>query len=208
MSLWIKSGQHLNTWHVHSCSCPSSLDSTSVVPSKPHTRISIFPIYYDVLPCKGNIMRSDRMITDTLINWLFPFEEPFSVITYLKIWCSVFFYKSSMLRMENGVRCCCYSVTKLCPILHDPMDCSTPGFPVLHYLPEFSQTHVHWIGDAIQPSHPLLSPSPPTFNSFDSYNSNIFPSIRVFSNESALLIRWSKYWSFSFSISPSNEYSG
>ena len=72
------------------------------------------------------------------------------------------------------------------------MDCSTPGFPVLHCLPEFAQTHVHWVRDAIQPSHPLLSllllPS-------------IFPSISIFLNESALLIRWSKYQSFSFSIS-------
>ena len=79
------------------------------------------------------------------------------------------------------------------------MDCSTPGLPVLHQLPEFTQTHVHWVGDAIQPSHPLLSPSPPP---------SIFPSIRVFSKESLLRIRWPKYWSFSFSFSPSNEYSG
>ena len=81
----------------------------------------------------------------------------------------------------------------------DPMDRSMPGLPVHHQLPEFTQTHVHWVGDAIQPSHPchplLLLPS-------------IFPSIRVFSNESVLLIRWPKHWSFSFSISPSNEYSG
>ena len=73
-----------------------------------------------------------------------------------------------------------------------PMDCSTPGLPVHHQLAESTQTHVHWVGDAIQPSHHLSSPSPPTF-----------PSIRVFSNESALCIRWPKYWSFSFSISPS-----
>ena len=73
-----------------------------------------------------------------------------------------------------------------------------PGLPVHHQLPEFSQTHVHWVGDAIQPSHPLSSPSPPWY----------IPSIRVFSNESVLCIRWPKYWSFSFSISPSNEYSG
>ena len=88
---------------------------------------------------------------------------------------------------------CCCSVTSL------PMDCSRPGFPVLHYLPEFAQTHVHWVDDAIQPCHPLspllLLPS-------------IFPSIRVFSSESALHIRWPKYWSFSLRISPSNEYSG
>ena len=79
-----------------------------------------------------------------------------------------------------------------------PHDCSTPGLPIHHQLPEFTQTHVHWVGDAIQPSHPLSSPSPPAFN---------LPSTRVFSYESVLFIRWPKYWSFSFSISPSNEYS-
>ena len=71
------------------------------------------------------------------------------------------------------------------------------GFPVLHCLLEFAQTHVHWVGDAIQPSHPM-----PPFLLLPS----IFPSIRVFSNELALYIRWAKYWSFSFS--PSSEYSG
>ena len=91
------------------------------------------------------------------------------------------------------------SVTQSCPTLCDPMDCSTPGFPVHHQLPELAETHVHQVGDAIQPSHPLPSPSPPALN---------LPSIRVFSNESALHIRWPKYRSFSFSISPSNEYSG
>ena len=61
-------------------------------------------------------------------------------------------------------RCCC-SVTQSCPTLCDPLDCSTPGFPVHHQLPELAQTHVHWIsGDALQPSHPLSSPSPPAFN--------------------------------------------
>ena len=75
----------------------------------------------------------------------------------------------------------------------------TPGLSVHHQLPESTQTHVHWFGDAIQPSHPLSSllllPS-------------IFPSIRVFSNKSALCIRWPKYWNFSFNISPSKEHSG
>ena len=79
------------------------------------------------------------------------------------------------------------------------MDSSTPGFTFLHHLTEFSQTHVFRISDAIQPSHPLPSPSPPA---------SIFPTIRGFSNELALHIRWPKYWSFSFSISPSKEYSG
>ena len=79
------------------------------------------------------------------------------------------------------------------------MDCSTPGLPVHHQLLELIQAHVYWVGDATQPSCPLSSPSPPP---------SIFPSIRVFSNESVLRIRWPKYWSFSFNISPSNEYSG
>ena len=90
-------------------------------------------------------------------------------------------------------------VTQSCPTLCDPMDCSTPGFPVHHQLPELTQTHVHRVGDAIQFSHPLSSLLLPP---------SVFPSIRVFSNESALPIRWPKYWSFSFSNSPSNEYSG
>ena len=59
---------------------------------------------------------------------------------------------------------CCWWVTKSCPTLCNPMNCSTPGFPVLHYLLEFAQTHVHWVGDAVQLFHPLLSPSPPAFN--------------------------------------------
>ena len=77
------------------------------------------------------------------------------------------------------------------------MDCSTPGLPVHHQLSEFNQTYVHWVSDAIQQSHPLSSPSPPAFS---------LSHIRVFSNESALRIRWPKYWSFSFNISPSNEH--
>ena len=60
--------------------------------------------------------------------------------------------------------CCCCSVAKSCPTLWDPMDCSTPGFPVLHLLLELAQTHVHWVSDATEPSHPLSAPSPPTFN--------------------------------------------
>ena len=78
------------------------------------------------------------------------------------------------------------------------MDCSTPGFPVHHQPPEFSQIHVHGVSDAIQPSHPLSSPI---------LLSSIFPSIRAFSNESVLPIQWPKYWSFGFCISLFNEYS-
>ena len=92
----------------------------------------------------------------------------------------------------------CCSVTQLSLTLWDPMDCSMPGFPVLHYLPEFAQTHVHWVKDAINHlilCRPLLLLPP------------MPPSIRVFSNESTLRIRWPKYLSFSFNISPSNEHS-
>ena len=91
------------------------------------------------------------------------------------------------------------SLIQSCPTLCDPMNFSTPGLLVHHQLPEFTQTHIHWVGNATQLSHLLASllllPS-------------ILLSIRVFSNESALHIRWPKYWSFSFNISPSNEHSG
>ena len=102
-------------------------------------------------------------------------------------------------QIHNTSEVCFSSVTQSCPTLCDPMNCSTPGFPVHHQLPEFTQTHVCWVSDAIQPSHPLSSPS-----SLPS----IFPSIRVFSNESVLRIRWPKYWRLSFSIRPSNEHPG
>ena len=104
----------------------------------------------------------------------------------------VYYWKYPNIYIAVGV----FQVLICVQLFSDPMDCSTPGFPVLHHLPEFAQTHAHWVGDAIQPSHPLSSlfllPS-------------IFPITRVFSNESVLHIRWPKYWSFSFSISPSNE---
>ena len=91
------------------------------------------------------------------------------------------------------------SVAQSCLTLCDPMNCSTSGLPVHHQLLELTQTHVHRVGDAIQPFHPLSSLSPPAPNP---------PSIRVFSNESTLRMRWPKYWSFSFSISPSKEHPG
>ena len=107
-------------------------------------------------------------------------------------------YTRSCRKPSIPIYSCC-SVTKSCLILCGPMDWSTPGFPIPQYLPEFAQTSVHWVDDAIWPSPPLLPllllPS-------------VLPSIKVFSSESALRIRWPKYWSFSFIISPSNEYSG
>ena len=95
--------------------------------------------------------------------------------------------------------CCCCLVAQLCPTHCDPMNRSMPGLPVHHQLPEFTQTHVYQVGDAIQ--HLILCCPlfllPPTL-----------PSIRVFSSESTLYVRWPKYWSFSLSISPSREHPG
>ena len=104
-----------------------------------------------------------------------PFDE--------KFWCLDYFQFSS--------------VAQSCLTVCDPMNRSTPDLPVHHQLLEFTQTHVHWVGDAIQPSHPRssLSSTAPTP-----------PSIRVFSSESTLRMRWLKYWSFSFSIIPSKEH--
>ena len=101
--------------------------------------------------------------------------------------------------------CSCCSVTQSCLTLCDPMDCSMPvqharpGSPVLHYLPEVAQIHVYWVGDAIQPSHPLTTPLPPAFNL--SQHQGLFQWV-----DSSH--RWPMYWNFSFSISSSNEYSG
>ena len=92
---------------------------------------------------------------------------------------------------------CCCSVPQSCLTVCDPTDCSIPGFPVLNHLLELAQTPVHWV--AIQPSHPLSSPFPPAFS---------LSQHQGLSQHLALCIRWPKYWSFSFNISPSNEYSG
>ena len=106
-------------------------------------------------------------------------------------------YQNQLLPQWALILCC--SLTKVCPTLCNPMNCSMLGFSVLHYFQEFAQTHVHWAGGAIQPSHPLLSASPPACRL--SQPQGLF-------SESALHIRWPNYWSFNFSISPSNEYSG
>ena len=91
------------------------------------------------------------------------------------------------------------SGTQLCPTVSNPMYCSMPGFPVYHQLLELTQTHVHQVRDAIQPSHPLSSPSPFTFNL--SQHQGLYQWV-------VLHTRWPRYWSFSFNISTSNEYSG
>ena len=126
-----------------------------------------------------------------LINsWLFTFYKKLEIIRSI----------IPLLSHYNGWNfTCCHLVTNLCSTICHLMNCSTPGFPVPHHLLEFAEVDVLSISDTIQPSLPrcplLLLPS-------------VFLGIRVFSNESALRIRWPKYWSISFSISTSNEYSG
>ena len=102
-----------------------------------------------------------------------------------------------MLAITSTEVCCDSSVAKLYLTLCGLMDCNMPGTPVLHYLLEFAQIHVHWVSDAIQPPLSLPPTSPFAFN---------LSSIMALFSESALCIRWLKYWSFN--ISPSNEYSG
>ena len=102
-------------------------------------------------------------------------------------------FTSSSIYSTIHFSCYYYPVAKSCSTLFDSMDCSIPGSSVLHYLLEFAQIYVHWVNDTVSPSHLLPS---------------IFPSIKVFPNESALHINWPKCWSFSCSISPFNEYSG
>ena len=116
--------------------------------------------------------------------------------TFISFYLSYFVF-SLCVSVSPFYSLCCCSVKKSCPTLCYPSDCRIPGFPVLHCLLEFAQTHVHRVGDAIQSSRPLspilLQPS-------------IFPSTSVFSNELALCIMWPNYWSFH--IRPSNEHSG
>ena len=110
----------------------------------------------------------------------------------IKMWCACIFYILSI-----WISICCYSVAKSCLTLCDPMDCSTPGSSVLHYLPELAQIYVHWVSDAIKPSYPLSPPSPPALSL--SQHQDLFQRI-------SFLCCWPKYWSFS--INPCNEYLG
>ena len=108
---------------------------------------------------------------------------------------NVYFYLSCIVSYSINFS----SVAQSCQTFCDPIDHSTPGFPVNQQLLDLSQTHVHRFGHAIKLSHPLLSPSPPAFS---------ISQYQGFSSDSVLQILWPKYWSFSISISPSNEYSG
>ena len=121
------------------------------------------------------------------------------VLILCSIRCTAKWFKYIYAYINKCTYCCCCSVAQLCLTLCDPMDCSMPSLSVPHHLLEFAQVHVHFIGEAVESSHLLTSLL---------FLTSIFPSIGYFSNESAVRIRWPKYWSFSLSISPSREYSG
>ena len=135
---------------------------------------------------KGGVL-SDMGLKEKPRNHMYPWTPPDCV------------YVVSFLASLSTLAPRFSSVAQSCPTLCNPMNCSTPGLSVHYKLPEFTQTHVHQVGDAIQPPHPLSSPSPPTPT--PSQHQGLF-------HESTFLMRWPKYWSFTFSICPSNEHLG
>ena len=176
----------------------SSLLSASGLVSSAYLRLLVFFLAILIPACNSSSLAFHMMYSAYKLNQqgdeIQPCLTPLPILSQSSVLCLVLL----LFDPHTGFSVQFSSVTHSCPTLCDPKDCSMPDFPVHHQLPELTQTHVHRVGDAIQPSHPLLSllllPS-------------IFPSIRVFSSESVLHIRWPKYWSFSFSTSPSNEYS-
>ena len=132
-----------------------------------------------------------------ILGFLLELREPWFAYLFL-LGGSSKWYQNMSSPFEKSVEEGC-SVTQLCLTVCDPMNCSTPGFPVLHQLPGLAQTYIHWVSNTIQPSYPLSSPS---FLAFS------LSSFRVFSNKWVLCIRWPKYWSFSFNISPPMKIQG
>ena len=133
------------------------------------------------------------------ISFVFPKKQTFISILIFMIYFLLLTLVFVCSSFPSSFRYQFSLVAQLCLTLCDPMDRSMPGLPVHHQFPKFTQAHIHWVGDALQPfilGRPLLL-----------LPSN-FPSIRVFSNGLTLYIRWPKYWSLSFNISPSNEHSG
>ena len=155
--------------------------------------------YFDKLAYKGKL-------TKEYLDWFVILDKKKKITNRAKSWSiwSHSFHWTDLICIfpEKKKKSTCQfhcSVTELCPILCNPTYCSTPGFPVLPYLPEFAQIHVLWVGVAIQPSHPILPSSLPTFNL--SQNQGLFHSVSSSNQVAKALER-------SFSISPSNEYSG
>ena len=152
-----------------------------------------------ILPCFYSKNQSTRLMTELVtgggdrasFNAKPLTHNPSSYTWWSEGWCLISWFLLA--------QCCCRLVAKSCTTLYDPMDYSTPGFPVLHHLPELAQTHVHWVSDVTQPSLPLSPSSHPVFSL--SQHQDLFQWVGF------LQQYWPKYWSFSFSISPSNEHS-
>ena len=164
-------------------------------PGKQGKLILKFLLEYSCFTMLCQLLLHSRMNQLFLFGGSFPFRSPQSIEQSSPSYTVC----SHQLPILHIVSVRFSSVAHLCWTLCDPLDCSKPGFPIHHQLLELAQTHVHRLSEAIQLSHPLpsLSPLP-----------SVSPGIRVFANKSVLRIRWPKYWSFSFSICPSNEYSG
>jgi len=164
-------------------------------PSGNHTKMTRVHLFIAPLEKKWSVVNVQCCLVSTV-------QQSDSVVCVyicvcMHVYISVRAYKTHMNFLANLKYVYQFSSVQSCLTLCDPMDCSTPGLPVHHQLPEFTQTHVRWVGDAIQPSHALSSPSPPAFNLFSVSGS----------------IQMSQFFasggqSFCFSISPSNEYSG
>ena len=166
------------------------------------------------VPFMHNVIQPSGLATRSILmgNLICDVINSLDIITWCKIqnqvwlefcYCTPYFWRHSNndsdKKFVEKTKYQFSSVGQSCPTLCDPMNCSTPGFPVHHQLPEFTQTHVHPVGDAIKPSHPRSSPSPPAPN--PSQHQSLFQWVSS-SHELP------KYWSFSFSISPSKEHLG
>ena len=151
---------------------------------------NIYRSHPDISPVDLQYVSQSHFFTKVWITTLCSFYDA------IKITYSCYYLLLTLLLSSHA---------KSCLTLCDPINCSTPGFPVLHYLLEFPQTHVLWVSDAIQPFHSLLPPSPPALN-IPQHQGLFLMKRKSFS---VLHVRWPKYWSFSlsFSISPANEFS-
>ena len=158
--------------------------------------LKIPTIYHYKEYIKSKLFKSVKDSESIKINY-YTRKYP-SIFKIYKTWSLIFSQLNNHPKSLNDIPKNVFSSAQLCLILCDSMDCSMPGFPVDHQLPEFTQTHVHWVSDAIQPSQPLSFPSPLACSL--SQHQGLFKQV-------SSSHRWPKYWSFSFSISPSNEYS-
>ena len=164
----------------------------------------VFLITYSpwIAPAKSSVVSLDPVVIlsrEWGFYWYFQKYTSKSIYTYIDILLHTCLWIKADILQKHIKEYQFSSVAQSCPTLYDPMNCNMPGLLVHHQLQESTQTHVHWDGDAIQPSHPLSSPSPPALNL--SQCQGLFKWV-------SSSIRCPKHWSFSFNISPSNEHPG